>query len=188
MPTNAKGDVIVEIDDVSGLTTEQQLAMLLSALAGTRYIVGRTAYARMYQTIENLIDKGQGGIRSQFRDEYTSAEAVAASEAHRARINEQKVRERCTPIYVAGVPTNAKHHDIADLFSQSEVEHIHLGQSAVGTFAGWALVYISLPDADQVVDYYQSHEALINNRPVRVAKAIRRAAAVIASGQSEEAE
>jgi hypothetical protein len=187
LPTNTKGDVIVEIDDVADFTTEQQLAMVLSARAGTRYIVGRPAYARMCQAVEHLIDKEKGGILSEFRDECAFTDVIAASEAQRARINEQKVRERCTPIYVAGVPLDAKPDHIADLFAGWEVQHIHLGRSVTGTFSGWALVYVSPADADQVLGHYQSHEALINKRPVRVVKATRRADAVVAPSQPEGA-
>ncbi len=187
MPTNAKGDIIVEIDDLSGLTTEQQLAMVLSALAGTRYIVGRPAYGRMCQAVEDLIDKEKGGIRDDFRDEYASIDVIDASEAHRARINEQRMRERCTPIYVAGVPVDAKPDDIADLFSHWDIQHVHFGQSATRTFAGWALVYFPPAQANQVFEYYQSHEPKVKTRTVRVAKATRRTPAVMSPSQPEEA-
>lgn len=187
MPTNAKGDIIVEIDDLSGLTMEQQLAMVLSALAGTRYIVGRPAYGRMCQAVEELIDKEKGGIREDFSDEYACTDVIAASEAHRARINEQRIRECSTPIYLAGVPVDAEHHHIADLFSQWEIQHIHLGQSATGTFAGWVLVYFPPGQANQVLEYYENHEATICKRTVRVAKATRRAEAMVAPRQPEEA-
>lgn len=165
--TDARGRILIDSQEAQNLPVETQLTIILFALAGRRYVASPGVFHDMHQRVVHLIDAEQGGVRAEFRSVYESAEAIAASQAHKDRLHERNAQQKCSFVFVGGLDESTTPAEIAELFDEWDVQHIHLGKSA-GLI--WAKAYLPPEQAEAACEYYENRDGVIRGRKIRITK------------------
>jgi hypothetical protein len=167
--TDARGRILIDADEAQSLSVEVQLTIILFALAGRRYVADPRVFRDMQQRVVHLLDEEHGGIRADAPDFCKSPDVMAASEALRHRIHERSAQQHCVALFVAGIDSITTAAEIAELFDEWNVQHVHLAKSA-GKY--WAKVYLPPIEADAARDYYENRDAVIRGRKIRITKSV----------------